>query len=660
MLMRYSLFILVAFTFIFSACAPKHADFVVAKIGDEKITMNDFETAYLRTAGGVDRALQDSIEQYKNFLHLYVNYRMKLKDAIEKGFDNKKELQEELINYKNKIGRTYLLEKEIYLPGMQKLYDQRKYELRVSHIMIRPDSLGEEPARLRAEGLLKRIKAGESFEEIAKQYSDDTFSKPDGGDIYWITAGIIVPVFENAAYSTPINTVHPEVVKTPYGFHLIKVTDRRNRITEIKAAHILVDFVDVNAQPDTAGAFATMDTIVAKLKAGEDFAELAKQYSDDTYSKPNGGDLGFFSRRMMVKEFDEAAFNLKNVGDVSAVTQTMFGLHLIKLLEVKPFPTFDEERENLRKLFQQTRYDEALINYVAKLKNEFGFEVNKEFFNTYSNLDSAMANETYFKSETHKKFGSMPVFTIDNKSVIFDTVAARISADLSLAHGDLNLEFVSNALNKIKQDFAIETKVAVMEKSFPEFAALMEEYRNGIYIFKLQEDEVWGKVVVDSLTLYNYWSERKNNYGWEDRVGIQEIYSTSDSLIKVYHAMVVAGESFDSVAVRYSERSEYKFQGGRYPLIPKNSSELHMLAWDAPKIGYLSEPIQNDGGWVFIKVLEKDPARLKTFEEARAEVSGAYQEELTKRLEEEYITRLVNRFKPEFFYDKLEKAFRSE
>lgn len=323
MFQRVLLPLIVLASLLLSSCAPKHADIVVAKFDDEQIRMNEFEKMYAKNTGDFEKAKEDSLSKLKNFLDLYVNFRMKLRDAYVRGFNSDPELNQELKDYKEKVGVSYILEKQILEPGLKNLYDRRKYELRVSHLMIRPDSNGDDAAEKRAEAILDSIKQGASFSEMVKKYSDDKYSKNMGGDIYFITAGLLPTSFEDAAYATPVDSVYPSVVHTRYGYHLIKVTDKRDRIPQIRASHILVNFNNPEGTIDTAYARAKIDTVMQKLRAGEDFAKLAEEYSDDTGSKNKGGDLGYFGRRMMVKEFDEAAFNLKP-GEISDVVRTNF------------------------------------------------------------------------------------------------------------------------------------------------------------------------------------------------------------------------------------------------------------------------------------------------------------------------------------------------
>lgn len=155
----------------------------------------------------------------------------------------------------------------------------RKYEYKVSHIMIRPDASGDSLASAKANEVLAKLKMGESFESLVEKYSDDAYSKKSGGDIYYITAGTIIPEFEDAVYRTKVGEYYPEAVKTKYGYHIIKVTEKRERIPQVKAAHIMVDFMDADGNSDTVGARAKIDSIYVMLQQGSDFATLARMYS---------------------------------------------------------------------------------------------------------------------------------------------------------------------------------------------------------------------------------------------------------------------------------------------------------------------------------------------------------------------------------------------
>jgi peptidyl-prolyl cis-trans isomerase SurA len=657
MLFRSTILFTLALAFILSSCAPKHADLVVAKFGENEIKMKEFESAYVKNAGSLEVAKKDSLSKLKSFLDLYLNFRIKLRDAEVRGYGDDPALKQELTDYKKKVGVTYLLEKNIVEPGINDLYNKRKWELRVSHLMIRPDTTGEEAARRHTQAILDSIKGGKSFEEMVSKYSQDTFSKKDGGDIFYITAGQLPIEFEDAAYNTPKGQVFPSVVRTKYGFHIIKVTEKKERIPAIRASHILIAFNNEKGVADTAAAKAKLDTVLTLLKSGEDFAKVAMQYSDDTGSKQLGGDLNFFERRMMVKEFDEAAFNL-SVGQVSDVVKTSFGYHIIKVTDKKAYPTFEEDKDNLKKIFKQTRYQGEYDSLITRLKAKYNFKINENNIKQIALLsDSVKIGGDHPKMEEIKDF---EVLSYGNNSVKAQAFLNQLNGNNDFMNRLITNDLLQSAANKLGADYLLDEEALNLEKTNPEFASLMEDYRNGIFIFKLQDDEVWSKINFDSTKLYNYYASTKSNYVFPDRINFSEIFSRKDSLIKHYYEMLKKGVSFDSVAIKYTERPGYAEKAGNYGLVETNSSPLSEEANKLKNAGDYSNPFPDAGGFSIVRLVGKEPSRGKTFEEAKAEVSGAFQEAESKRLEQEYIDNLKNKYKAVINYDNLEKAFKSE
>ncbi len=178
--------------------------------------------------------------------------------------------------------------------------------------------------------------------------------------------------------------------------------------------------------------------------------------------------------------------------------------------------------------------------------------------------------------------------------------------------------------------------------------------------FKIQEEEVWNKVKIDSADVYNYWDSNKEKYSWPERISFSEIYSTKDSLIKKYYGMLKDGAAFDSLATLYTERTAKKKDSGRYDLQAVDFSDFYKEANKINNVGTYTEPVVFAGGYSIFKLNDRQPARMKTFEEAKAEVSGEYQEMISKKLENDYLTSLETRYKPKIHYDKLEDAFKQD
>lgn len=655
---RFLFVIIGLFGFLLSSCSPEHSEIVVSKFGDTEITMKEFEESYAKNVGGIEEAKIDSLPKLQNFLDLYTNFKMKLRDANVRGLDNNESLSAELTDYQRKVGSSYILEKQVVEPAVEELYERRKEEIRVSHLMVRATTGANiDSSREVAQILLDSIKNGADYKTLVIRHSADNYSKASGGDIFYVTGGQLPWEFEDATYNTPVGQMYPELVQTKFGFHIIKVTERRPRVAKIKASHILISFQNEAGEIDSVTAKLKMDTVLIKLNAGESFDDVAKQYSMDPGSKDKGGDLGFFERRMMVKEFDEAAFNLE-IGQMSKVVKTNFGYHVIKCTDKQPIAPFESEKENLKKVYRQGRFNDDYNIFVDILRTKYSYQQNQQ------TIDFLLANsEGFHFGEEHPKkdeAGTMTLFSAAGKNFDAVSILQRIGQDKEYAAKDLKVETFEPSLKKISGEVLLEEDAMSLDKRDPQFSSLMKDYRDGIYIFKLQEEEVWNKLSVDSIKLYNYWDENKSNYVMPDKISFSEIYSSKDSLINLYYSILQAGENFDSIAIKYTERPGFKTKAGNYGLVDVTSSVLSREANKLQNPGEYSAPFKNGAGYSIFKLNSKEPSRVKSFEEAKPEVSGTVQEMESKRLENEYISSLKSVYHPQYFYEELQKAFKQE
>lgn len=643
-------------TFLFISCSPEHSKIVIAEYGNKEFTMDEFEKAYVKNAGSYEAASKDSFQNYKNFADLYLNFKMKLKDADERGYPNNPDLNNELLDYKKKVGASYILEKYLVEPAIQDWYEKRKTEIRASHLMLRPEISSDEEAKNLAYAILDSIKKGADFETMVARHSQDQFSKPKGGDIFYFTAGQLPFEFEDACYKTAKGSVYPDVVKTKFGYHIIKVTDVRKRVPKIRASHILCSFRSEAGFKDTIAVRLKMDSVLTALKNGEDFAEVAKRFSDDPGSREKGGDLGFFERRMMVPQFDEAAFNLE-VGQLSDVIETSFGLHVIKVTEKQPYPGYDEDRENLKNLLKRDRYNDLYSELVDSLRKVYNYSLNETVIQQIVGYNDSTVVGVDIKGLD--VIGEKPIFTYAGKNETVNDFYSKLRMDSEFAGKLITEDLLKKGAKKYSDQMFLEEKALSLDKTDKQFADLMKDYQSGIFIFKLQEEEVWNKVQIDSLKLLAFYEKTKENYVWPDRVGYTELFARKDSVIQHYYSLLKAGENFDSLAAK-TERQTYKDRKGKYDLQAVGSTEFSKAVNLLENIGDFTEPIPNPGGFSILRLDVKDPSRIKTFEEAKAEVSGAFQEAESKRLEAEYLNSLKKKYSPKIYYDELQKAFTLE
>ncbi|MCX7798436.1 MAG: peptidylprolyl isomerase [Melioribacter sp.] len=644
--------------FIITACATEHSKIVVAQFGKNKIYMDEFEKAYAKNSGGYEKAKADSFSNYKKFLDLYVNYRMKLRDAFVRGYYSDEDMKRELYEYKANIGKTLYLNDKLVKPGIQQLYERRKYEIRAAHIMLQPDSsMNEEKVISLGNELINRIQNGESFEKLAKEYSKDIYSKDKGGDVGYVTAGeISIPEFEDAIYSVEPGSIYPKLLKSGFAYHILKVIEKNPRRPMIRAQHILAAFKDSLGNVDSVKAYQKILEVQEKIKAGEDFGELAKKYSDDKFSAKRNGDLGYFERHRMVPEFEYAAFKLK-VGEISPIIKTDYGYHIIKLTEEKPLPSFEEEKGELEDIYKNVKYRKELAKLKKNLIEQSTLNINRDiYYKLLPYLDSLKSINEYMQSSLHNKFGTSVIFTLNNKEVICDSLFNYMKNKGDYIFKKINEPTVREAIDDYAGELLIIEKAIEYDKVNPEFASLLKDYEHGIYLFKILEEEVWSKVKVDSLMAKNYYEKHKENFRWKDRVAFKDIGVESDSLANVIYSLLVSGMDFDTVVAKY--KKSIITTNIKEDLIEVGNNELASEANKLQNIGDITKPFKSGTNWYILKLIKKEPSRIKTFEEVRNEIMGIVQEQESKRLEEEYLNRLRKLYRPKLYYDKLYEAFK--
>ncbi len=644
---------------IFVSCTSQNSQIVVAEFGDNKIYMDEFENAYSKNSGGIENAQNDSLSSLHKFIDLYVNYKMKLRDASVRGYKADAEMKKEFFDYKLNIGKTIFLQQKLYEPNLIQLFDRRKTEYRVSHIFLVPDStMNEQKTVELGNQLIQRIQKGEDFSSLVNLFSKDSYTNKIGGDVYYVTAGQInIPSIEDAIYKTEPGNIYPELVSSGYGYHIIKVTERIPRRSSVRAQHILISFTD-STGTDTVKALNKIQDIEKQLKAGADFGELATKYSLDKGTSLKKGDLGFFERGQLIREFDEVVFKL-NVGQTSPIVKTKFGYHLIKLVAVAPDKSYEEQKTELKEIYDRVRYKTDFDNLVHKLKIELNFVQNFATFNKIlAHSDTLKIGAAYFKSNLKTQVGSDEIFKINNKSFTCDSLFENMIKAGTNLNMTLNGKILQDAINQYSSDLLIQEKALNYDKENTEFAKLLDDYENGMYLFKILEEEVWSKILIDSAKTFAFWEKTKNNYKWKDRVEFKEIYNPKDSLINKCFSLTLSGYSYDSLYVKYNQRTGYENKVGYNGLVDVELNGLAKQANSLKNIGDISKPFDFEAGYSIVKLIKRDNARIKIYEEARAEAASVLQEKESKRFEDEYLNKLKNIYHPKIYYDELSKAFK--
>jgi peptidyl-prolyl cis-trans isomerase SurA len=252
----------------------------------------------------------------------------------------------------------------------------------VSHIQIGvPESANPqqvEEAKRKVEEIRASLQAGASFEEAALVYSQGQ-NALQGGALGWKKAGQLPAIFLDALEKLKTGEIS-EIIRSPVGFHILKLNDRQTgksaqSVTQVHVRQILM-------RPSEVQSVADIKTKLAALRErallGDDFAELARAYSEDAASAAHGGDLGWVGPGQTVPEFEKTMDELK-AGEISAPVESSFGVHLIQVLGRRVQDVSEErDRDTARQQIHVRKADEQFEQWLRRLRDEAYVEFKEE------------------------------------------------------------------------------------------------------------------------------------------------------------------------------------------------------------------------------------------------------------------------------------------
>jgi peptidyl-prolyl cis-trans isomerase SurA len=645
-------------------CTRHHAETIVATIGNQTLTLEDYETTFARLNGGWERGENATTEELEDFLDLLVKFRMKIKDAYDSGLHTEPDIQEELEEYRKTLAAAFLIERELVEPALLEMYQRRTEELRASHILIRlppnPEPTDTMLAYRRALDVIQKLDEGQSFEHLALQYSEDPGVQNNKGDLYYFSGGMMVKPFEDAVFGLEVGEYTREPARTMFGYHVIKLQDRRPVPGSIRVSHIMI-FAQSGASPeDTLNALNRIREIYDTLQVGMDFQEAAYEFSEDRQSAERGGDLGMIQRRSLPPDFETVAFSLEP-GVISDIVRTEYGYHIIKVTDTQPPATYEEMKDNLRRQYQQRYMQDDNNTFVAGLREKFSFERYEDNIETFT-----AAIDTQWFADTRAWHDSLnvsvvrlPLMAIAGNTITALQVSMQIQNIPEFTGRRLIPSQVRTMLNRVEEVLLIQKEAEDIEKSYPEFAGQIEEYRDGILIYYIEQKRVWENIDLSEERLREFYEEHKERYTFTDRVNICEIVVRTDSLAQDLYRKIIDGADMEELAAQHTVRAGMKRNRGVTGMIQADRDEMSKVGF-SQEIGEVSKPFQSGNHFAIVKTLDRDHARIKTFEEARAQITGEYQDMMANKLEQEWVDNLRERYQVNLFKENLTKAFTSE
>ncbi|NNT72037.1 peptidylprolyl isomerase [Flavobacterium sp. IMCC34852] len=602
---------------------------VLFTINDKPYYTDEFSRVYKKNLELVKDESQKDLNQY---LELFVGYKLKVNKAYKLGLQDNPKYQSELKSYRTQLAKNYFNDTKITQELVQEGYNRLQKEVKASHILIMVDENATPEDTLKAykkiEDISRKAIEGADFGALAIQFSEDPSAKENKGDLGYFTAFRMVYAFENAAYNTPKGKVS-KIIRTRFGYHILKVEDVRNNRGEVTVAHIMI----LNPKPedtDQDKAKNTINDIYKKIQQGEKFEDLAKQFSEDKSSSSKGGVLNKFgSGQLSSEEFENVAFSLQQANEVSQPFQSQFGWHIVKLIQKHPVRSLDEMKNELEtKVGKDDRSKKITASLNEKLRKKYTYKKDNKQYAILAKLVTDDFYESKWKQPENAKEYTTPLLTINAKKIEGKTFLEFIDKQQK---SGMTVKPLAKLVDALYEKF-LEAQLTAyyddnLENEFTEFANVMEEYRDGLLLFDLMEKEIWERAKTDSIGLQKFYDEHKSEHQWKNRVEATVLSSTKIEEIKKALNMLKKNTEVQAIKEKLNINNVVNVMSNSGVFEEGNDALPKSTRFE---VG-ISE-IVKEGEYYFVTKVDKVmPKSIKTLDECRGKIVNDYQQYLEQR-----------------------------
>ena len=660
---------------MFTFAQDQAKDPVIMTIDGNPVYQSEFIYIYTKNNPCVSYAKEDLDE----YIDLFINYKLKVKEAERLGYDTIPKLVAELKQYRQQLSLPYMIDKEKNEALIKEAYDRTITEVRASHIMVRlkPDASPADTLAAYEKIMLfrNRVMGGEDFSGVAKLSSEDPSAQYNGGDLGYFSALYMVYPFEDAAYKMNVGDVSMPV-RTAFGYHIIKLTDKRPAKGKMSVAHIMIMTDKTMNADQLSTAEQKIRDIYTRLQNGESFEDLAMKYSEDMSSNSKGGKLPEFgpgTKQRMVPQFEEAAYAIPEDGKYSEPFKTQYGWHIVKRISLTPIGTYEDMYRELKlKVERDMRAETTRESFIASLKVQYGFSdgSGKLLPIFYNNMgDEIFAGK--FKGLTDHANHHEILFTfVDKKYTVEDFEQYLIKTQTPGRAENMELYIRKKYDAFVKQEL-MAYEDSMLESKYPEFKSLMQEYRDGILVFDVMQNEIWNKASKDTAGIRAYYESHRGEfvfpvrykgelYKCVDRETAEKViaYIQSDTMDYSKIQMAINTSSELTLMIKRTTFNSETTEAFRIEKKQKaESSETDPCkepkAAKPPKYRKfktgLNKMFEYRGEYYVFFVEEVMPPRERDYSEAKGLVTAAYQ----NQMEEDWLKSLRTRYTVVVNYDVL-------
>jgi len=574
-------------------------------------------------------------EKIEEYLDLFINFKLKVTEAKKRGMDTTRAFSKEYSSYRDELRRPYLPDAKLTDSLVKLTYHHLQEEIKASHILInlKPEASPEDTlaAYTKIISIRNRILAGEDFGMVAAAVSEDPSAKTNQGNLGYFTAMQMVYPFEAMAYKTKVGEVS-QPARTRFGYHIIKVTDRKPSRGEVEVSHIMIRTGDGR---DNEKSKNTIFTVFEQSQGGVPWDELCKQFSEDPSTKDTGGRLKPFGVATMasVPEFERVAFSLTKPGEVSDPFQTQYGWHIIRLERKIPLPSFEEMSASLKsRVNRDERTQLSKQALQTKLRSTYAWKENPVIKAKVFGLADSTLQKGKWK---------MPVYS--EKETLFTLKGKGISTASFLSYVQKNqkptnqqaTKYMEQLYNNFVDASIMEMEEEKIKRENPEYGFLLKEYYEGILLFEIMEKEVWNKASEDSLGQVTFYNSNKAKYQAGERTKASFYASKEKGFEASLKALLESGD--EKKIQEFVTGNKIKVESGIYKV-----SEKPLLQKVPQAKGIY--PVENNGMYYLAWLIDILPPGDMSFEEARSGIISDYQTFLEQnwlgQLKKKYVVKV--------------------
>ena len=487
---------IVFFSFSFLSFSQFNETDILFSVNDEPVLAGEFIRVYNKN---IDLVEDESQKDVDNYLQLYINYKLKLSEAYFRELHKNDNYIKELKKYTSQLESAFLTDKVTQEKLLLEAYERTKYEVNISHVLIRMEEDDNDTIDVYNNILsLRKLLLRDHIDSIIKNHHNGKDLIVE--DLGYFSAFKMIYKFENVAYNTKIGEVSMPF-RTRFGYHILKVNDKRNSLGEINVGHIM-------AYKNKPGSKEKIYGLYDSIEKGSNFESLAIKYSEDRNTSFKGGRLDpFTSGQLNSIKFENMAFSLNTPNEVSPPLETKHGWHIIKLYSKNKLKPIAEIKSILlNKIKRSSRSSIISDSFYAMLLDNY----NLNYDNKNLKYFSSIINDSWEMPDTIEE--NKILIKIHNKNYNFLDFATYIKENKKF----VKLKNKENIMHIMYKDFinknALEIYKDNLEHENLEYKYILKEYKEGLLLFDLMQEKIWNVASSDSINIKEFYQSNKSKY----------------------------------------------------------------------------------------------------------------------------------------------------